>query len=60
MEAEFTLNDRSHMVCEILIGRNALKDLGVVDSSRTILLGKPGKPAGEQKPSAPKAVPVKE
>jgi len=59
MEAEFTLNDRSHMVCEILIGRNALKDLGVVDSSRTSVLGKPGKPA-QQKPSAPKAVPVKE
>ena len=59
MEAEFTLNDRSHMVCEILIGRNALKDLGVVDSSRTSILGKPGKPA-PQKPSAPKAVPVKE
>ena len=59
MEAEFTLNDRSHMICEVLIGRNALKQMGAVDASRTDLLGKPGKPAS-QKPAPPKAVPVKE
>lgn len=59
MEAEFTLNDRSHMICEVLIGRNALKQIGAVDASRTDLLGKPGKPA-QQKPTPPKAVPVKE
>ena len=41
LETEFNLNDRSHLVCEVLIGRNALKELGAVDSSRTDLLGKP-------------------
>jgi hypothetical protein len=51
LDTEFNLNDRSNMVCEVLIGRNALHDLGAVDASRTDLLGKPMAPA--KKKSAP-------
>lgn len=53
LEAEFTLNDRSHMVCEVLIGRNALRDLGSVDASRTDLVGKPKMPAEKEQKPAP-------
>ena len=49
LETEFNLNNRSHMVCEVLIGRNALSELGLVDSSRTDLVGKPVAPAQTQK-----------
>ncbi|MGE9268871.1 MAG: ATP-dependent zinc protease [Verrucomicrobiales bacterium] len=41
IEAEFNLNDREEMVCAVLVGRNALENLGVVDSSRTDVVGKP-------------------
>lgn len=51
LETEFNLNDRSNMVCEVLIGRNALHDLGAVDASRTDLHSKPKAPA--KKKSAP-------
>jgi hypothetical protein len=53
LETEFNLNDRSNMVCEILIGRNALHNLGAVDASRTDLLGKPKAPA-KKKPAPAK------
>lgn len=49
LETEFNLNNRSHMVCEVLIGRNALSELGLVDSSRTDLVGKPAAPAQNPK-----------
>ena len=48
---EFTLADRSHLKYEILIGRNVLRDLMVVDVARLYVQGrKPdnGKPAGKQ------------
>ncbi len=41
LEGEFNLNDRENMTCSMLLGRNILKQLGVVDSSRTDLLSKP-------------------
>lgn len=53
LETEFNLNDRSHLVCEVLIGRNALKELGAVDSSRTDLLGKPRSSEKKHKKPAP-------
>ena len=37
---EFTLNDRSGMICPVLIGRNALRHLGYVDCSRVDLATK--------------------
>lgn len=40
--AEFTLKDRHHLNYEILIGRNLLRDLAVVDVARRYVLG--GKP----------------
>lgn len=52
LESEFNLNNRSHMVCEVLIGRNALSELGLVDSSRTDLVGKPTASATKNKKEA--------
>ncbi|MCP5537884.1 MAG: ATP-dependent zinc protease [Akkermansiaceae bacterium] len=43
---EFSLNDRSEMNYGVLIGRNMLRELGVVDSGREYVLKKP--------PGAPK------
>ena len=40
LREDFTLNDRSDMICPILIGRNALRHLGYVDCSRVDLAGK--------------------
>ena len=34
MRGEFTLNNRSNMTSPVLVGRNLLQELGVVDSSR--------------------------
>lgn len=38
MMREFTLNSRPNMIYPVLIGRNALRDLGPVDSGRTFLV----------------------
>jgi len=38
--AEFTLKDRSHLSYEVLVGRNLLRDLMVVDVARRYILGK--------------------
>ncbi|WP_271270751.1 ATP-dependent zinc protease family protein [Aliamphritea hakodatensis] len=38
--AEFTLKDRSHLNYDVLVGRNLLKDLMVVDVARRYVLGK--------------------
>ncbi|GGK76313.1 ATP-dependent zinc protease family protein [Amphritea balenae] len=38
--AEFTLKDRSHLNYEVLVGRNLLRDLMVVDVARRYILGK--------------------
>lgn len=38
--AEFTLKDRSHLSYEVLVGRNLLRDLMVVDVARRYVLGK--------------------
>lgn len=40
LREEFTLNDRSVMICPVLIGRNALRHLGYVDCSRVDLAAK--------------------
>lgn len=40
LRGEFTLNNRSNMLAPVLIGRNCLKDLGLVDSARTHLADK--------------------
>jgi hypothetical protein len=40
MREEFTLNDRSNLICPILIGRNALRHLGYLDCSRVDLADK--------------------
>jgi hypothetical protein len=37
MRGEFTLNNRSNMLAPVLIGRSQIKDLGMVDPSRTHL-----------------------
>lgn len=42
--AEFTLKDRRHLRYEVLVGRNLLRDLMVVDVARRYVLGK--KPQG--------------
>lgn len=57
MTGEFTLNDRSQMTCGVLIGRNMLQELGVVDSSRENIFEIPKSPAKRKK--APKKVPAK-
>lgn len=45
--AEFTLNSRHDMLNPVLLGRFAIRDLGVVDAGRTYLHGKnPKKGAG--------------
>ena len=41
IEGEFNLNDREGMTCSMLIGRNILKQLGMIDAGRTDLLPKP-------------------
>lgn len=41
LEAEFNLNDRSDMTCPILLGRNVMKNIGYIDSSRVDVVGKP-------------------
>ncbi len=51
LNGEFNLNDRSRMVCGVLIGRNMLQELGAVDSSRENLMGKPRIPAKRKKVS---------
>jgi hypothetical protein len=53
LETEFTLNDRNNMFCAVLIGRNALQNLGKVDASRTDLLSKPERPAKKKKKPVP-------
>jgi hypothetical protein len=40
---EFNLNNRENMTCAMLIGRNLLQQLGMVDAGRTDLLKRPGK-----------------
>lgn len=40
-KAEFSLVDRSNFVYQILIGRNYLKGLGLIDSEETFLAGNP-------------------
>ncbi|MDD4350518.1 MAG: RimK/LysX family protein [Opitutales bacterium] len=40
-KAEFTLIDRSNFVYQVLVGRNFLKGLVLVDCEETFLLGKP-------------------
>lgn len=40
-EVEFSLADRSNFVYQILIGRNYLKGLGLIDSDETFLAGHP-------------------
>lgn len=53
---EFTLADRSHLKYEILIGRNVLRDLMIVDVSRLYIQGRNrpenGKPASGKPASA--------
>ena len=39
---EFTLNSRPNMIYPVLIGRNALRDLGPVDSGRTFVVSSLG------------------
>lgn len=55
LEAEFNLNDRSDMICPILLGRNVLKNIGVVDASRIDVVGKPKM----KKTALPKKEPTK-
>jgi len=40
LRTEFSLNNRNNMLCPVLIGRRALKDLGLVDASRIDLADK--------------------
>lgn len=40
LEVEFTLNDRRGMICAVLLGRNALNHLGLIDSGKTYTLSK--------------------
>ncbi|WP_261841436.1 ATP-dependent zinc protease family protein [Aliamphritea ceti] len=49
--AEFTLKDRSHLNYDVLVGRNLLKDLMVVDVARRYVLGKKPKLASVDKPA---------
>lgn len=37
LRAEFTLCNRANMICPVLIGRGAIKELGMVDPGRTYL-----------------------
>ncbi|MEH6576734.1 MAG: RimK/LysX family protein [Amphritea sp.] len=53
--AEFTLKDRSHLNYNILVGRNLLRDLMVVDVARRYVLGK--KPQSPTKKSPAKKAP---
>lgn len=46
--AEFTLKDRRHLNYEVLVGRNLLRDLMVVDVARRYVLGKRPTPAEEK------------
>ena len=48
--AEFTLKDRSHLNYDVLVGRNLLKDLMVVDVARRYVLGKKPELASNDKP----------
>ncbi|MGJ8656670.1 MAG: ATP-dependent zinc protease family protein [Akkermansiaceae bacterium] len=43
IDGEFNLNNREKMTCPMLIGRNILMQLGLVDAGRTDLLEKPKK-----------------
>jgi len=40
LRSEFSLNNRNNMLCPVLIGRRALKELGLVDASRIDLADK--------------------
>ena len=40
LRSEFTLNNRSNMICPVLIGRTAIKPLGWIDADRTHLAEK--------------------
>ena len=51
---EFTLADRRHLKYEVLIGRNVLRDLMVVDVARLYVLGKKPKEAKKSSKKAPK------
>lgn len=47
MMREFTLNSRPNMIYPVLIGRNALRDLGPVDSRRTFVVSSSASAASE-------------
>ena len=49
--AEFTLKDRSHLSYDVLVGRNLLRDLMVVDVARRYVLGKKPKRPAKQTPA---------
>ena len=51
---EFTLADRSHLKYEVLIGRNVLRDLMVVDVARLYVLGKKPKVTKKSSKKVPK------
>ncbi len=53
---EFNLNDRSKMVCAMLIGRNILKEIGYVDSEHIDLLGKPKRSVPKKSATPTKSV----
>jgi hypothetical protein len=37
LRAEFSLTDRNNMICPVLVGRGAIKELGMVDPGRTFM-----------------------
>ncbi len=49
--AEFTLKDRRHLNYEILVGRNLLRDLMVVDVARRYVLGRKPKLSATETPT---------
>jgi hypothetical protein len=55
LEGEFNLNDREQMTCSMLIGRNLLMQLGMVDAGRIDLLKKPKNAKTKLKPKAKKS-----
>jgi len=53
--AEFSLKDRSHLKYEVLIGRNLLRDLLVVDVANRYMLGGKPKVPKQKKPKSSKS-----